>query len=106
MRDESLVHIEPQTAEEQRAGIGGCRPLGVEVDLLADEVAQRLDLRSHEHVQFGGEQVEDVSDPILDVRYLRLVLIKRITGDDRHVNAPEIEQIVEVLGRSSVETRQ
>ena len=94
-------HIEFQPVEDQRARIGGGGAWRVEVDLLALEVVERVDLRTDENMQFGGEQIEDVGDPLLDVGNQRLELLERVRVDDRGVHALEVEQRLHVLGRAA-----
>jgi hypothetical protein len=50
MREESLVDIDPEPAENEWAGIGCRRPLRIEVDLLAGELGERSDLGTDEDV--------------------------------------------------------
>ncbi len=70
----------------------------VEVDLLARQIRQRLDLGPDEDVQFRGEQAEQIADAQLDLRYLGFVFLKRVAVDDRHIDASQIEQVIDVLG--------
>jgi hypothetical protein len=48
MREESLVDIDPEPAENEWAGIGWRCPSSIEVDLLAGELAERSDLGTDE----------------------------------------------------------
>ena len=73
-----LLHVETDAAEDQGAGKGGRGAEGIEVDLLAREVAERPDLGPDEDVQFGGKQIEDIGEAALDVGHLGLVLLERI----------------------------
>ena len=94
MRDEHLVDINPEATEDQGAGIGGGSALGIEVDLFAGQIRECFDLRSNEDVQFGREQTKDVVDALLDLRDLGLVLLQRVTVDDRRINPLQIKQIM------------
>ena len=50
MREESLVDIDPEPAENEWAGIGCRCPLSIEVDLLAGEIGERSGLGTDEDV--------------------------------------------------------
>ncbi len=106
MRNERLLHIEPETAEDQRSGIGGRGAERVEIHLLADEIVQAVDLRPDEDMQLGREEIEHIVDLVLNVRDLALVLVERVRIDDRKVDAAQIEQRIDVFRRSARDDRE
>ena len=57
-------------------------------------------------MKLGRKKVQDIRDLLLDVRHLRLVFIQHVRIDDRHVDSPQIQQGVDVLGRASGHDRQ
>src|SRR5207245_6323415 len=79
MRDEHLLHVEPQSAENHGAGESCCGATGVEVDLLAPQIGKRVDLRPNENMQLGRKQIENVGDAPAHVGQLLLVFLKRVT---------------------------
>ena len=97
MGNESVFCIDAEPAEDQRSRICRSRALGVEIYLLASEILQALDLGPDKDMQFRGEEIEQVSDPTPDLRDLNLVLFERVGIDDRGVNAPQIEQRVQIF---------
>src|SRR6185312_14451767 len=97
MRNERLFCIDAETAEDQRPRICRRRALGVEIYLLASEILQALDLGPDKDMQLRGEEIEQVSDPTPDLRDLDLVLFESVGIDDRGVNAPQIEQRVQIF---------
>ena len=101
VRNEGLLDVDAQPAEDQRAGVGGGRPQGVEVHLLAGEVLQALDLGPDEDVQLRREEIEQVGDVAPDFRELDPVLFQRVGIDDRQIDAAQIEQRIQVLRRAA-----
>src|ERR1700746_618684 len=51
MRDECLLHVETEAAEDQRPRISRGCALRVEIHLLADKILETLDLRPDEDMQ-------------------------------------------------------
>src|SRR5262245_26478120 len=70
MRDEGFIHLEAETTEDHRAGKCCRRSLRVEVNFLAHQVAEGIDAGPHKDMHFRWKQVEDVGDPLLDIRHL------------------------------------
>src|ERR1051325_9002854 len=101
MRDVGLVYIEFQLVEDDRPGIRGSRAFSVEVDLLAAQIVQRVDLRSHEYMQLGRKQAEDVRDALRDVGDLALKLYQGVGIDDGNIYPFEIQQVFDVLSRAA-----
>jgi len=64
---------------------------------LARQVCQRLNFGSNEDVQLGRKQIEDAHDPLPNLRYLGLVLLQRVTVDDRRIHPFEVEKVIDVF---------
>ena len=71
MRNEGLIDVDAEPAEDQRAGVGGGSAQGIEVHLLAGEIVQALDLGPNEDMQLRREEIEQVGKSFLDIRQLR-----------------------------------
>src|SRR5882672_942828 len=97
MGNEGLFYIDAEATEDQRPRIGGGRALGVEIHFLASEILQALNLRPNEDMQFRREEIEQVGDATLDLRHLNLVLFERVRIDDRHVDAPQVKERIQVF---------
>src|SRR4029077_18254190 len=67
MRDEHFFHLETEAAENEGAGIGGCSPLRVEVDLLTHQLLERFNFRTNENVQFRRKQAYYVCNTLLNL---------------------------------------
>ena len=52
-------------------------------------------------MQLGWEEVEKVDDALLNVGHLNLVLFERVGIDDRHVDATQIEQRIQIFRGSA-----
>ena len=57
-------------------------------------------------MQLGGEEVEKVDDAALDLRHLDFVLFERVGIDDRHIDATQIEQRIQIFRGSPGDDRQ
>ena len=106
MRDEHLLYIQTQTAEDQRPRIGCGSALGVEIHFLAGEILQALYLRPNEDMQFRREEIEQVGDATPDLRYLNLVLFERVGIDDRRIDAAQVQQRIQIFRGASGDDRQ
>ena len=108
VRDEGRLHVDAELLEDDRAGIGGGRALGVEVHHLAGEILDRVDLRPHEDVRFRRKQVDQVVDapPGVGELGLRLEVIEHVAVDDGRIDAAQIEQVVDVVERPARDDRQ
>src|SRR6185295_2776579 len=53
MRDECLFHLEAYPTEDQRARIGRCGALGIEVHFFTCQIVQTLNLGTNEDMKFG-----------------------------------------------------
>src|SRR6202043_747060 len=106
MGNEGLLHVDAEAAEDQRSRIGGGRALGVEIHFLAGEILQALDLRPNEHVHLRREEIEQVGDAALYLRYLNLVLFERVGTDDRHIDATQIKQRIQIFRGTPGDDRQ
>jgi hypothetical protein len=89
-----------------RPRIGRSGALRIEIDLLAGEIAQALNLRPNEDMQLGREQIQDIRNSPLDVRHLALVLLERVGVDDCGIDASQIEQGIHVFSGPSGDHRQ
>ncbi len=101
VRDEGLFHIDAELPEDDGPRERGRSALRIEVDDLAFEILERVDLRPHEDVHLGGEQAHQVVDTLHgrpEFR-LRLEVIEHVTVDDGGINAPQVEQVVDVVER-------
>ncbi len=77
VRDEGLVDVDAEPAEDQRTGVGSRRAQRVEVHLLAGEILQALDLGPHEDVQLRREEVQQVGDVPAELGKLDAVFLQR-----------------------------
>ena len=57
VRNKHLFHIQTESAEDQRTGIGGGGTLGIEVDLLALEIRERPYFRANEDGNSEGNRL-------------------------------------------------
>ena len=83
-------------------------PGRIEVDHLAGEVLQRIDLRPDENVHLGGKQAQQVVDAAPGTRELRLVLevVEHVAVDDGRIHAAQVEQVVDVVEGAARHDRQ
>src|ERR1700736_4963089 len=106
MGNEGLLHVDAEAAEDHGPRIGGGRALGVEIHFLAGEILQALDLRPNEHVHLRREEIQQVGDAALYLRHLNLVLFERVGTDDRHIDAAQIKQRIQIFRGTAGDDRQ
>src|ERR1700682_2305594 len=92
MGNEGPLHVDAEAAEDHGPRIGGGRAPGGEIHFLAGEILQALDLRPNEHVHLRREEIEQVGDAALYLRYLNLVLFEQGGTDNTRLYAPQIKQ--------------
>ena len=78
----------------------------VKIHLFAGEILQTLYLGAHENMQFGREEIEEINEAAADLGKLYFVFVERFGIDDRHVDALQVEERVQVLRWSPGDDRQ
>ena len=99
MRHELGFDLDAEAFEHDRAGIGRRRALGIEIDPLAGEVLELVDLRPHEHVHLGWKQRHDVVHALFQAADLGVgsEMLQHVAVDDRGIDAAQIQEIVDVV---------
>ena len=102
------IYFDAEPIEDERTRVGGGSAACVEVDGFAGQILQRLNFRTYEDVKFGGEQMHQVIDALVDVAdfWVILEVVKYIAVDDRCVDALEIQEIMHVLEGAARHDRQ
>ena len=96
------LDLQAEAVEDDAAGVVGRAADRVEVDLLAPQILERVDLRAHIDVQLALEHRHDVVHALLDVRDLEhvLVVIEHVRVGDREIDALEVDQVADVAHRA------
>src|SRR5262245_26383214 len=108
MIEKDRLNLDAETLEDHRPGDAWTRSLDMESHLLARQILQVVDARARQDVKFGVVHLRYVIDPLVDIPRLArfLVKVENVGVRNRDVEAPQVEKIRDIFGRSIGDDRQ
>src|SRR4029077_7115012 len=99
MRHELRLDLDAEALEHDGPGIGRRSALGIEIDPLAGEVLELVDLGPHKDMRLGWKQRHDVVHALFQAADLGVgsEMLEYVAVDNRRIDAAQIQQIVNVV---------
>src|SRR5215471_3099294 len=106
--DQHLLDIDAQALEDDGASQARAGAGGPEIDLLASQILEALDLVAGENMQLRYRQAHDVVNALLKTLRLslRAEILEHIRLRDRDVDATQVKKIVKIRRRPARHDRQ